>query len=91
MIPSANVCENCGTPMHHLQDFGTNLDGTVNTEFCRHCYRKGQFFDRGLTLEQKIGKNIAWAGKRAMPPKQVRPSAHPGLTTYKRRKAKKLV
>ncbi|WP_424367074.1 zinc ribbon domain-containing protein, partial [Maribacter sp.] len=28
------VCQSCGMPIHHLADFGTNKDHTVNTEYC---------------------------------------------------------
>lgn len=47
-----NVCENCGRPMHHLYDFGTNKDGTVNTEYCHFCYVRGKFVGRGKALDQ---------------------------------------
>ncbi|TLP81776.1 zinc ribbon domain-containing protein [Maribacter sp. ACAM166] len=49
-----NICESCGASILKLADFGTNEDGTVNTEFCHDCYQKGKFIDHGITLEQKI-------------------------------------
>ncbi|AKA34251.1 zinc ribbon domain-containing protein [Flagellimonas lutaonensis] len=55
-LSKRNSCENCGQPMYHLVDFGTNKDGTVNTEYCRQCYLKGKFVDHGISLEQKIEK-----------------------------------
>ncbi|NNE78312.1 MAG: hypothetical protein HKN31_14710 [Pricia sp.] len=51
-----NICESCGMPMHHLADFGTNKDDTINTEFCRYCFQNGQFIDHGSTLNQRFRK-----------------------------------
>jgi len=35
-------------------DFGSNEDGTINTEYCHDCYIKGIFVERGVSLEEKI-------------------------------------
>jgi hypothetical protein len=50
--------------MFHLVDFGTNLDGTVNTDYCRFCYQKGRFVDHGITLEERIEGTIHEAPAR---------------------------
>ncbi len=86
-----NICESCGIPMHHLADFDTNEDGTVNTEFCHHCYQKGQFIDHGITLEQKIEKNVAIAEKMGMSWEEATLLAHSTLPKLKRWKALKPV
>jgi len=31
---------------------GTNADGTLSSEYCSHCYRKGAFTQPNITLEQ---------------------------------------
>lgn len=49
-----NYCEKCGKPINHLTDFGTNQDGTINTEYCRHCYRRGEMVSHGMNLKEKI-------------------------------------
>ena len=89
--PESNICESCGMPMHHLSDFGTNKDGTVNTEFCRHCYQKGEFTDHGITLEQKIEKNIDLAEKLGMPREEATILARTTLPKLKRWKGLKPV
>lgn len=62
-----NICESCGMPIRRLSDFGTYQDGSVNTEFCHFCYRRGAFTDPGITMEEKIEKNIAIARKMGIP------------------------
>ncbi len=53
-------------PMVELTDFGTNKDDSANTEYCRYCYKEGDFTDPGITMEQKIEKNITLAEKMGM-------------------------
>lgn len=88
---SANICESCGMPMHHLSDFGTNIDGTINTEYCHFCYLQGKFVDHGITLEQKIEKNIAMQRKVSMPREEATILTHSTLPTLKRCKGMKPV
>lgn len=66
-ISEQNICENCGMSMHKLADFGTNKDSTINTEYCHFCYMQGRFLDHGITMEQKIEKNIFIAEKMGIP------------------------
>ncbi len=35
---------------------GTNRDGTLNKEYCSHCYTKGTFKEPNLTLDQMKDK-----------------------------------
>ncbi len=38
-------CENCGDPPDDEGDFGTEADGSRSEQYCRLCYRDGQFLD----------------------------------------------
>ncbi len=85
MKPSEkNICESCGMPMHHLADFGTNKDDTVNTEYCKYCFQRAVFTDHGITLEQKIEKNINIVEKMGLPIEEATILAHNTLPTLKR-------
>ena len=79
-----NICESCGLPMHHLADFGTNKDNTVNTEYCRFCFQKGVFVDHGITLEQKIEQHITMAEKMGMAREEATSLARETLPKLKR-------
>jgi hypothetical protein len=52
------ICQSCGMPMEKPEDFGTNLDGSSSEEYCRYCYASGKFTDEGITMEEKVAKNI---------------------------------
>ena len=84
-----NICQSCGMPMHHLTDYGTNKNGTVNTEYCHFCYLDGKYTDHGITLEHKIEKNISMAEKMGMPREEATILAHTTLPTLKRWKGLK--
>ena len=62
-----NICESCGMPIGKISSFGSYEDGSVNTEYCRYCYQKGKFTNPGISMQQKIEKNINIAEKMGMP------------------------
>ncbi len=47
------ICQSCGRPMKKETDFGTEAEGNLNEEYCKHCYNKGNFTDEDITLEEK--------------------------------------
>ncbi|MCB0657634.1 MAG: zinc ribbon domain-containing protein [Saprospiraceae bacterium] len=53
-------------PFRQPDDHGTNADGSANQMFCRFCFQQGKFTDEGITLHDKIAKNIAIAVKMGM-------------------------
>jgi DNA-binding Xre family transcriptional regulator len=61
-----NICQSCGMPMKNMTDFGTDRDGSINTEYCHHCYEEGEFTDKGISLEEKMARNIRIAEKLGM-------------------------
>jgi hypothetical protein len=54
-----NICQRWSESMNHLTDFGYKKDGTINTDYCRSCYSRGVFVDRGISLEERIEKNLS--------------------------------
>ena len=36
-------CQSCGMPMTADEQFGRNVDGSKNGEYCSYCYRDGAF------------------------------------------------
>lgn len=84
-----NICQSCGMPMHHLSDFGTNKDDTINMDYCHFCFLKGKFIDHGISLEQKIEKNIGIAHEAGMTLEEATLLARETLPTLKRWKGLK--
>ncbi len=46
-------CQSCGMPMGGDELFGTNADGSKNTEYCKYCFENGAFTFSG-TMEEMI-------------------------------------
>ena len=82
-----NVCQSCGMPIRNMSDFGTYADGSVNTDYCFHCYQDGHFTDPEVTLEEKIARNIALAQKLGVSrskAKRLAQSTLPGLSRWRK-------
>lgn len=47
-----HFCQSCSMPMDSPELFGTEKDGSKNSDYCKYCYMNGEFTNPGLTLEQ---------------------------------------
>ncbi len=45
------ICQSCGWPFVPA-NAATNRDKSVNTDYCRDCYKDGAFVDKSLNLHQ---------------------------------------
>jgi hypothetical protein len=55
-IPTGPFCQSCAMPMAKDSDFGTNLDSSKNTDYCKYCYQNGAFTEPNITLSQMLTK-----------------------------------
>ena len=46
------ICQSCSMPLTKPEDFGTELNGTRNDEYCAYCYTNGAFTAPNVTMEQ---------------------------------------
>ncbi len=47
------ICQSCGMPITYNDQLGTNKDGSINDDYCKYCYEKGEFIDR-VSMEEYI-------------------------------------
>jgi len=47
-------CHSCGKPIDKVEDFGTNADGSKNSDYCQLCFQNGKFTHRKLSTEQML-------------------------------------
>ncbi len=47
------ICQSCGMPMTDESIFGTNQDGTKNSDYCIYCYKDGKF-TQDFTMDEMI-------------------------------------
>jgi hypothetical protein len=71
-------------PLRRAGDFGTNADGSRSAEYCFHCFQAGRFLDEGITLEEKIEKNVRFGVRMGMPEASARQICGATLPRLKR-------
>lgn len=45
-------------PLNTPGFYGTNPDGSDNTEWCRFCYQQGAFTEPSLTVDEMVARSI---------------------------------
>lgn len=49
-----NYCQSCGMPMGSTEElYGSNADGSKNTDYCKYCFADGAFTG-DCTMEEMI-------------------------------------
>lgn len=46
-------CQSCGMPLNQNEDCGTNVDGSINFDYCKYCYQGGKFL-QDCTMDEMI-------------------------------------
>jgi hypothetical protein len=65
------ICQSCGMPLDKDSNKrGTNPDKSKSVKYCSFCFQDGHFRDEGITLQQKIAKNVEIAVKMGIPENQ---------------------
>ena len=65
MNNDVKVCQSCGMPLDNDPNKGgTNSDGSKSDKYCSFCFQNGKFTDEGISLQEKIEKNIQIAVSR---------------------------
>jgi hypothetical protein len=76
-------------PMLRYEDRGTDERRDKSEEYCKYCMKDGRFTDEGITMEQKIEKNVEFAKKMGMPDSQARKLANDTIPKLRRWKVDK--
>ena len=80
----AQICQSCGMPMEKSEDFGTNADESRNEDYCCYCFKKGDFTNPNLTMEQMIDKLVGFSDKMQMSQAQAKEMAQKVIPKLKR-------
>ncbi|MGZ4903917.1 MAG: zinc ribbon domain-containing protein [Halobacteriota archaeon] len=83
-LPREPICQSCGMPLRNNEDFGTTTDGSKSEEYCYHCFTNGTFLDEGITLQEKIEKNVKFGIEMGMSEDMARRICEDILPTLKR-------
>jgi len=83
-FPKGPMCQSCGMPFSGEKDYGTELDGSRSKDYCFHCYQGGKSLDEGISLGEKIEKNVKFGVQMGMTEKKARDMCGTILPTLKR-------
>lgn len=77
MENQVKICQSCGMPMDKDPNKGgTNADQSKSDTYCSFCFKDGKFLDEGISLKEKIEKNIRIAvAKMNIPEREARKMA----------------
>lgn len=53
--------------MQRPEDFGTNADGTRNTEYCHYCFQNGAFVNPNASVQDVVDLSVAAMKRMHMP------------------------
>ena len=86
MINQIKICQSCGMLiMSGFNKFGTNVDKSLNEKYCNYCYKDGNYTDDGITINEKIDKQIIiMIEKMSIPEKKARQLAESLLPNLER-------
>lgn len=77
------ICQSCGMPVNSKEQLGKNTDGSVNTDYCKYCFKDGSFID-DLTMEEYIEKCSQYGFQAGMTNKEMKEYCQTLFPTLKR-------
>ena len=54
-MEESKICQSCGMPLTSDDMLSTEKDGTINADYCKWCYKDGEFVD-DVSMEEYIEK-----------------------------------
>ena len=77
------ICQSCAMPLTSDEMYGTNADGSVNTDYCKWCYDKGEFIEK-CSMEEFIEKCSQFGEQAGMTNEQMKEYCTKVFPTLKR-------
>ena len=79
----SKICQSCSMPMEDKSVYGTNKDGSKNSDYCIYCYKNGDFIDK-VSMEEYIDMMIPFSAQAHMTPDEMRHHCETVFPTLKR-------
>lgn len=77
------ICQSCGMPITSDEQLGLNKDGSINKEYCKYCYKDGEFIDK-VTIEEYIDMCSKYGSQAGMTNEEMKAHCQNLFPTLKR-------
>lgn len=84
------ICQSCGMPIFEQEQLGTNKDGSLSKDYCKYCYKDGEFIDK-VSMEEYIEMCSQFGEQAGMTNEEMRKHCEKLFPTLKRWKGKNIV
>jgi len=82
------ICQSCGMPINNDEQLGTNRDGSLNQDYCKYCYKNGEFIDK-ISMEEYINRCSQYGAQANMSNEEMKAYCQKLFPTLKRWKNNK--
>lgn len=66
-MSDTHFCQSCGMPLDDLDLWGTEKDGSRTNEYCKYCYKEGQFIHPEASLDDFMKHTTTVMKKKRLP------------------------
>lgn len=77
------ICQSCGMPIENKNQLGTNIDESLNEDYCKYCYLKGEFIDK-VSMEEYINMCSQYGAQAGMTNEEMKEHCSKLFPTLKR-------
>lgn len=77
------ICQSCAMPINDENLYGTNKDKSINKDYCKYCYKDGEFIDK-VDMEQYIEMCSQYGEQAGMTNQEMREHCKKVFPTLKR-------
>ena len=77
------ICQSCGMPIENDNQLGSNLDGSLNQDYCKYCFKEGKFID-DVSMEKYIDMCSQFGAQAGMTNDEMRAFCEKLFPTLKR-------
>ena len=77
------ICQSCAMPIESDDQLGTEKDGSINQDYCKYCYKDGEFVDK-VSVEEYIEMCSKFGEQAGMTNEQIREYCTQVFPTLKR-------
>ena len=77
------ICQSCAMPIESDDQLGTEKDGSINQDYCKYCYKDGEFVDK-VSMEEYIEMCSQFGEQASMTNEQMREYCTQVFPTLKR-------